>query len=92
MMKMNCPKCDANLEFEPADPSVGIMCGGWYCSDCDMFTSEHEVDDEPMPDNVVITPSDSSRPMGTPISELSGRPGHPGHAEFLRIAKSWGYD
>jgi len=32
------------------------------------------------------------RKLGTPISKLSGRPGHPGYAEFVRIAKSWGYD
>lgn len=29
---------------------------------------------------------------GTPISQLSGRPGHPGYEEFKRIAASWGYD
>lgn len=28
---------------------------------------------------------------GTPISKLSGRPGHPGYGEFVRIANSWGY-
>jgi len=32
------------------------------------------------------------RKLGTPISQLSGRPGEPGYAEFVRIAKSWGYD
>ncbi len=32
------------------------------------------------------------QPYGTPISQLSGQPGKPGYAEFLRIAKSWGYD
>lgn len=32
------------------------------------------------------------RPLGTPISQLSGRPGHPGYEEFCRIAKSWGHD
>lgn len=30
--------------------------------------------------------------IGTPISQLSGRPGEPGYEEFVRIAKSWGYD
>lgn len=30
--------------------------------------------------------------FGTPISELSGRPGHEGYDKFVRIAKSWGYD
>ncbi len=29
---------------------------------------------------------------GTPLSQLSGRPGHPGYAEFCRIAKSWGHE
>lgn len=31
------------------------------------------------------------RQIGTSLSELSGRPGHPGYAEFCRIAESWGY-
>lgn len=30
--------------------------------------------------------------IGTPLSQLSGRPGEPGYAEFCRIARSWGYD
>lgn len=30
--------------------------------------------------------------LGTPISQLSGRPGHPGFEEFRRIAESWGFD
>ncbi len=29
--------------------------------------------------------------LGTPLSEISGRPGHPGYEEFCRIAKSWGH-
>lgn len=29
--------------------------------------------------------------LGTPISELSGRPWHPGFAKFSAIAESWGY-
>ena len=32
------------------------------------------------------------RPIGTPLSELSGRPGHPGYDEFCRIARSWGHE
>lgn len=32
------------------------------------------------------------QPLGTPISQLSGRPGEPGWEEFKRIANSWGYD
>ena len=30
--------------------------------------------------------------LGTPISELSGRPGQPGYERFKAIAASWGYD
>lgn len=32
------------------------------------------------------------RKFGTPLSELSGRPGRDGYPEFVRIAKSWGYE
>ena len=32
------------------------------------------------------------RQLGTPISELSGRPGHPGFDRFCEIARTWGYD
>lgn len=30
--------------------------------------------------------------LGTPISELSGRPGHKGYQRFCEIAASWGHD
>lgn len=30
--------------------------------------------------------------LGTPLSELSGRPGHKGYDKFCEIARSWGYD
>lgn len=44
-------------------------------------------------DNVSIGfMSSGPEPGGTPISELSGRPGHPGYDEWLRISRSWGYD
>jgi hypothetical protein len=29
---------------------------------------------------------------GTPINQLSGRPGHPGFERFCEIASSWGYE
>lgn len=29
---------------------------------------------------------------GTPLSQLSGRPGHPGYERFKSIAASYGYD
>jgi hypothetical protein len=36
--------------------------------------------------------ADVGRRLGTPISQLSGRPGHPGYEQFKKIAQSWGYD
>lgn len=30
-------------------------------------------------------------PYGTPISEISGRPGHDGYREWQRISDSWGH-
>jgi len=30
--------------------------------------------------------------LGTPVSELSGRPGSPEYERFCEIAASWGYD
>jgi len=102
---MNCPKCDADISesYEPDDWSVGIT-GGWYCDACDLAVGEHDVRRDPQPDDVSIMTAREflgDRPLGTPISELSGQPGpkddigHPDHAryaEFKRIAKSWGYD
>jgi hypothetical protein len=35
---------------------------------------------------------DLGRRLGTPLSQISGRPGHPGYDEFKRIAASWGHD
>lgn len=35
-------------------------------------------------------PKDSSE-IGTPLSELSGRPGHAGHDRFAAIGETWGY-
>lgn len=35
---------------------------------------------------------DGPQPIGTPISQLSGRPGQPGFGRFCEIAASWGHD
>lgn len=90
---VDCPKCNADISdsYEPDDWSVGVV-GGYYCADCDIAVGEDDY--QPMDDDVVIGPAprDPDKPLGTPISELSGRPGQPGYAEFCRIAKSWGHD
>lgn len=92
---VDCPKCGADVSdsYEGDDPSCGIV-GGYYCDACDLGIAEHEVRSEPTDDDCIpgAQPRDLDRPIGTPLSELSGRPGNPGYAEFCRIAKSWGYD
>lgn len=35
--------------------------------------------------------SDLGHRVGTPLSQLSGRPGTAGFEQFCRIAESWGY-
>lgn len=101
----NCPKCDADItdSFQEAEPDIGVG-GGWYCDACDLGVGEHEVEREHFDDDVPIMTAKEARgdrPLGTPISQLSGQPGdprnpddprHAGYAEFKRIAKSWGYD
>ena len=91
-MTVLCPKCEADISesFEPADLSVGIMSGGYYCDACDLPVDEGNY--EPMEDDVPTGPELRGGPYGMPASEISGRPGHPGYAEWCRIAKSWGYD
>lgn len=98
---MNCPKCDAELDFEPADPSVGIECGGWYCEACDLSIAEHEYLREPMEGDVEIPPA-PKRPdgkYGIPADLLQGRVPAPddfeGQVKFdnwKRLCRSWGYD
>lgn len=42
-----CPKCDAELEVQEADPDVGIMSAGAYCDVCDLAVEvEHEYHDD----------------------------------------------
>lgn len=41
-----CPKCGADISgtYQPYDPDVGIMSGGWFCDACDLVV---EVEDDP---------------------------------------------
>lgn len=89
---MNCPKCDADISetYEPDDWSCGIN-EGWYCDACDLAVAGWEHPREPLEGDVGVPPA-PIEPAGTPISEISGRAGHKGFAEFVRIAKSWGFD
>ena len=88
---MNCPKCGADISdtYEQADYSVGIN-AGWYCDACDLGIGEHEYPCEPMEGDVYVSLTrDPSRPLGTPISQISTQPGTKGYAEWCRISRSW---
>lgn len=87
-----CPKCGADVSdsYEADDWSCGIT-AGWYCSACDLGIGD-DGHYEPMEGDVGILPSPRTEPIGTPLSQLSGRPGHPGFDEFCRIAKTYGFD
>lgn len=101
---MNCPKCDADVSdtYEGDDWSCGIS-AGWFCEACDLGIAD-DGEYEPRDGDVQIMSAkefNGDRPLGTPLSELSGQPGpkddsgHPDHAryaEFCRIARSWGHD
>lgn len=93
-MQVNCPKCDQDISesYEPDDWSVGIV-GGWYCDACDLGVGEDEVRGDDECGGIPPAPArEPGKAIGTPISQLSGRPGHSGFDEFCRIAKSWGHD
>jgi hypothetical protein len=83
---MNCPKCDADISdtFERDDPSCGIT-AGWYCDACDLGIAEWEAPREPMEGDVPSMTAKEfrgDRPLGTPLSELSGQPGDPRNPDF----------
>lgn len=41
---------------------------------------------------VTVPATEIRRRFGTPLSELSGRPGSPGYQRFVDIASSWGFE
>ena len=90
----DCPKCKADISdsYEPDDPSTGIV-GGYYCDACDLSVGDEPY--EPIEGDVPMMAAKEfrgDRPLGTPLSELSGQPGNAGYERFKQIAKSYGYD
>jgi hypothetical protein len=43
-----CPKCGQDIgdTYEEADPSVGIMLGGWFCDACDLAVPDEDGPDD----------------------------------------------
>ena len=81
---------------EELNANATFQCGlKWPLPEGDKYFFEDEVYNWPHRWNRIdchgCNPN-GPKPLGTPISELSGRPGEPGYAEFCRIARSWGHD
>lgn len=100
--RMNCPKCDADISdtYEPDDYSCGIS-EGWFCDACDLAVAGWEHPREPMEGDVAIPTArevSGDRDPGIPGDHVSGRwvpDNHPDrwkYDNFVRIAKSWGFD
>lgn len=99
-----CHKCGAGTIVEPPDnPAVCENCcedhdyeycreeRTYYCNHCG---AEPPDDWYFADDDVPITFSTGRKPeeLGTPLSELSTKPGTKGYANFVKIARSWGHD
>jgi hypothetical protein len=83
-----CPGC-CEHDYERCD-------GDYACTECGDLAPYDWIDDHcRCDDDVYISfagTRDPGEPIGTPISQLSGRPGHDGYDKFVQIAKSWGHD
>jgi hypothetical protein len=93
-----CPKCGSDISesYEPDDWSVGIT-AGWFCDACDLAVGDDGYR-EPMEGDVPLMTAKEFRgdkPLGTPISELRGRPEFPGDPRYEAwkcLCRSHGYD
>lgn len=92
-----CPTCceHPDYQYERGDRD-------YFCIECGDSAPYEWIDDRCRCDDDVCISFGSHRepgePLGTPISELSGRPvgllhpDRPKYDRFVAIAKSWGYD
>jgi hypothetical protein len=83
---------DAWLVEETGEHSNGrIACGLETLPEGDKVVYEGDSYAYHMADCQTCNPG-GPKPHGTPISELSGRPGHAGFGAFRQIAESWGHE
>jgi hypothetical protein len=80
------------VDDEELNSKAKMACGiGWPLPEGDSYHFASENCAEYRADCQGCNPGGPRR-LGTPLSEISGRPGHPGYGEFRRIAESWGYE
>lgn len=77
----------------PIGPHPGPWWGLMACGMRQMASGHAFTRDTPAASVSVTCPTclPECQQFGTPISQLSGRPGEPGFARFVAIAESWGY-
>lgn len=85
-------RLDDGTGGESPNSEARFACGlTWPLPAGDKYFFEAEVQHHYRVDCLGCNPA-GPRKLGTPISQLSSRPGEPGYDEWVRIARSWGYD
>ena len=83
------------VDHEALNSKRRFACGiGPELPEGDKHLFEDEINAAPYRLNRIDCPRcnpEGPKPLGTPLSEVSGRPGHPGYKRFKQIAESWGY-
>lgn len=103
-----CRRRDSIISWQPENPGAAVChecCNhpdyhyepgerDWFCIECGIAAPYEWLANRCDDDCCVSLGSsrEPAEPIGTPISQLSGRPGHPGFEAFKRISSSWGYD
>jgi hypothetical protein len=64
----------------------------FYIVAANIFTPSRPIGEREENRGMEFEERDIGARLGTPIRQLSGRPGHPGFEQFKAIAASWGYD
>lgn len=85
-----CPECceHPDYQYERGERD-------YFCVECGEAAPYEWIDSRVCDDDccgVFVFGRQTGEAIGTPLSELSGRPGHDGYDKFVQIAKSWGYD
>ena len=79
------------VDDEPENSKRRFACGiGPLLPDGDKWVGDLEIGLHRMVDCPGCIPFRAE--FGTPLSELSGQPGHRGYERFKAIAASWGFD